>query len=61
MRVNEVSVLTPPRWVKNAARFKATLVALGWKKRHDDTDCAIVAVKDKFGRSRNGALDQGEL
>ena len=28
-------------------------------QRHDD-DCAAVAVKDTFGRSRNGALDQGE-
>ena len=40
-------------------RFKARLVTPGRMQRNDD-DCAAVAVKDTFGRSRNGALDQGE-
>ena len=40
-------------------RLKARLVTAGWMQRHD-TDYAIVAAKDKFGRSQNGALDQGE-
>ena len=37
------------------ARFKARLISLGWKQRYG-TDRAIVAAKDKFGRSRNSAL-----
>ena len=41
-------------------RFKARVVSLDWKQRHG-TDRAIVAAKDKFGRSRNGALDKNEL
>ena len=41
-------------------RFKARLVTPGRMQR-DDTDCAIVAAKENFGRSRDGALDQGEL
>ena len=41
-------------------RIKARLVALVWKQRHD-TDCVIVAAKDKFGRPRNGTPAQGEL
>ena len=51
------------KWVLRAAdgRFKANLVSLGWKHRHD-TDCRIVAAKDKkISRSRNSVLDQGEL
>ena len=40
-------------------RLKARLVTPGWTQKHD-TDCAIVAAKGKFGRSQNGALDQGE-
>ena len=38
-------------------RFKARLVTHGLMQRHG-TDCAIVAARDKFGRSQNGALDQ---
>ena len=41
-------------------RFKARLVPLGWEQRHG-TDRAIVVTKDKFGHSRNSALDQVEL
>ena len=40
IRVNEVSVPSPPRWVKFAACFKARLVAFGWKQRHS-IDCVI--------------------
>ena len=39
-------------------RLKARLVTPGWTQRHG-TDRAIVAAKDKFDRSQNGALDQG--
>ena len=40
--------------------FKARVVTLGWMQRHDDTDYYVIVVaKDKFGRSQNGALDQG--
>ena len=41
-------------------RFEAKLVTTEWMGRHD-TDCTIVATKDKFGSSRNDVLDQGEL
>ena len=34
------------------------IVTPGRMQRHDDTDCAIVAAKDTFGWSQNGALDQ---
>ena len=41
-------------------RVKPRLVSPGRMQRHKDTDCcAIVVAKDKFGRSQNGALDQG--
>ena len=59
-KANEAPVLTSTRRVKYAARFKARLVALGRKQMHG-SDCAIVAVKDETGHSRNGALAQGEL
>ena len=41
-------------------RFKARVVPLDWNQRQG-TDRAIVAAKDKFGHSRNGALDKNEL
>ena len=41
-------------------RFKARLVTHGLMQRHG-TDCAIVAARDKFGRSQNGALDQVQV
>ena len=50
-------------WVLTGAadgRFKVRPVTPGRMQRHV-VDRAIVAAKDKFGRSRNGALDQGEL
>ena len=39
----------------------ARLVTPGRTQRSVSTDNAIVAAKDKSDRSRNGALDQGEL
>ena len=52
-----------PTTISRAAgggRFKARrVVTPGRMQRHDDTDCAIVAAKGKFGWSQNGALDQG--
>ena len=50
------------KWVLRSAggRIKARLVAFGWNQGHG-TPCAVVAVKNNFGRPRNGALAQGEL
>ena len=65
--MNEVEV-TPTSDVprnKRASRagdcgFKVRVVTPGWMQKHDDTDYYVIVVaKDKFGRSQNGALDQG--
>ena len=40
-------------------RFQARVVTPGRMPRHGSTDREIVAAKGNFGRSQNGALDEG--
>ena len=55
----KIKVPTTTSRAAGDGRCKAIVVTSGRMQRHDDTDCAIVAAKDIFGRSHNGALDQG--